>query len=1259
MSEELLTQHPYPGLRPFERHETDIFFGREKQTDELLDLLGEQHFLAVIGTSGCGKSSLVRTGLMAGLEAGLLAKAGANWRMADMRPGNDPYAALVAALLKPEALKEAWAAPFDDLEQAGAFLLATLRRGPKGLAEVLQQSALGKGQRLLLLVDQFEELFRYQQGQQKSAGQFVALLLAASQHPDIYVCVTMRSDFLGECAQFRGLAEAINQGLYLTPRLEREPLYEAIAYPAKVFGGEIDTAVVNRLVNSVGADPDQLPILQDALMQMWKLASGKNSAAPRITLAELEAVGGLKEALSQHADSLYERLDKKQQKVAETLFRCLTEREGEGRNTRRPTKVAEIAKVAGVEWTAVVAVVAPFRAEGHHLLTPAVGQELNENTTLDISHESLTRQWRRLQQWVEDEAETSEHYRRLSDSAERWHSKQGSLLQDLDLKNALIWQHDFQPTQQWSERYGGNLETVLTYLGKSHQAEERKKKIEEAERQRKLRRAGRIALFSFFALIITAALGGWAWFERQNAQTAASQAEQAEQQRTTSLFNSQLTHGSLLTRVEDYAEARRVLAESRTLDQDIAAPRRHARNLLAGYVEIIGGTADKVYRGAGAALSGGVAVSPDGRLLAAAGERGTLVLFDAQSGELLQRLEGHDPKAGQVGTVMSVIFDLQGRWMFSGGDDRRIIRWSLSESGRAKKEAVWRSDSKVKALAITPDGQTLASGDADGVITLWQVDSAAEAGEPLGVLQGHTDAIASPNGLAFSKDGGRLASASFDDTAMIWDTQTRQKLITLNGHNNNVEAIAFSPDGKWVATASKDKQLILWESETGRALRLFRGHDNIVFAVAFSANGKHLFSASRDNTLRLWDVESGVTERVYQGHQAGLLSVVSYQQHLYTAAADGTVRRWSLPAFVRDEVVSDSKSVDAQPLLISQSQQWHWDLKDTPISTAISPKGGLVAVGFGDGSLRLYSLASSNLPSPSGRGVGGEGVLWERESVHNDQILRIAFNSDATLVATSSDDNKAKLWAIEHHEDGIQLRLLHTLIGHSDTVHAVVFSPDGQQLATAGYDGRVGLLQIDKDVLEVSEPTEQLLTFIEGAHKGAVANVAFSTNGNTLMSVGIDDFATRFWDLTTTPPSLKKELPKAEDELLWAALSPNGREVVAVGRDQVVKLHNLDAENTPPRSLVGHEQTVYRAIYSPDGQQLATVSSDMSVRLWDLEQGKQLFKIRLPTERKAGAVPLWDFDFRCLDDGYCWIAVPLTMGRLSLYRLPYERFPGE
>jgi hypothetical protein len=333
---------PYPGLRPFERHEADIFFGRETQVDGMVDRLAQRRLLAVTGSSGSGKSSLVRAGLLEALETGLLAAAGPVWRFAILRPGGHPMTELAAALL------EALGGPRtpDDV----ALRRAGLERGPLSLIEELQERPLPDGGNLLILVDQFEELFRYQGlAGREEAESFVALLLASANEGrvPIYVVLTMRSDFLGRCAEFDGLAEGVTDAQYLCPRLSREQIAAAVEGPAKMFKGEVESRLVARIVNDMAPDPDQLPLMQHALMRLWQRARALDPNAPLLRLDDYVAEDGIKGSLSRHADEILAEITRDLSERSETarrLFCLLVEGEGESA-VRRLAPVSDIIAV--------------------------------------------------------------------------------------------------------------------------------------------------------------------------------------------------------------------------------------------------------------------------------------------------------------------------------------------------------------------------------------------------------------------------------------------------------------------------------------------------------------------------------------------------------------------------------------------------------------------------------------------------------------------------------------------------------------------------------------------------------------------------------------------------------------------------------------------------------------------------------------------------------------------------------------------------
>lgn len=500
---------PYPGLRPFHRHEADIFFGREAQTDQLLRKLQSTRFLAVVGPSGCGKSSLVRAGMIAGLEAGYMAQAGSRWRIAEMRPGNRPLRSLAETLVASAELLPGCggaAAPVPLVE-------AGLRSGPRGLIELLEGSPLDDGSNLLLLVDQFEEIFRFRrEGDPDEAEAFVSLLLETARGCalPVYVVITMRSDFLGDCAVFPGLPEVLNESMYLTPRMTREQWRHAIQGPAAVFGGTVQESLVSCMLNELDPEPDQLPVLQHALMRLWTRAGGAPPGAlPAAGVLEgpcqielgrddYDAIGRLQNALSRHADEAFDALDPAGQEIARRLFTLLTDRGTGRRDVRRPVRVQEVMDLTGASCEQVSAVVEEFRRPDRSFLTPPAGTLLLPDTVVDISHESLIRQWVRLGEWVEREATSASTYRRLMDNARAWSQGQEGLSRGVGLENARRWLANEAPTDAWAARYGSadDFRLVRRFVAESEAADAARRDAERRERSHKdrLRQAVFLAL---------------------------------------------------------------------------------------------------------------------------------------------------------------------------------------------------------------------------------------------------------------------------------------------------------------------------------------------------------------------------------------------------------------------------------------------------------------------------------------------------------------------------------------------------------------------------------------------------------------------------------------------------------------------------------------------------------------------------------------------------------------------------------------------
>ena len=484
-------KNPFPGLRPFETDEYRLFFGREGQADALIHRLQRSRLLAVVGTSGSGKSSLVRAGLLPALRGGMMTGAGAGWRIAIMRPGSDPFSNLAGALVEKDVIPDAGGGL--PPAEAKAVVEATLRRGSLGLVDAVTHGRLAQHEKLLIVVDQFEELFRFRAARATTstgddASAFVKLLLEAANHTthSIYIILTMRSDFLGDCAQFQGLPEAINDGQYLIPRMTRDERRIAITGPIGVARGRMAEPLVSRLLNDVGDNPDQLPILQHALMRTWDYWAANRRDGEPLGLEHYQAIGTMDRALSVHADEAFEILDDRSKRIAELLFKSLTERGADNREIRRPTRISQIRDITGDKFEDVCAVIEAFRYEGCSFLMPPVDVPLTPQTVIDISHESLIRNWDRLQKWVDEEAQSARIYRRLAEAAVLHREGREGLLQNPGLQIALDWRQQHKPNAAWARRYNPEFAKTMAFLDASKAAHEAKLAEEEREREEQI-----------------------------------------------------------------------------------------------------------------------------------------------------------------------------------------------------------------------------------------------------------------------------------------------------------------------------------------------------------------------------------------------------------------------------------------------------------------------------------------------------------------------------------------------------------------------------------------------------------------------------------------------------------------------------------------------------------------------------------------------------------------------------------------------------
>lgn len=488
----------YPGMRPFRPDEVEFFFGRDGQVDAMVDKLAAQGFLVVAGPSGCGKSSLVSCGLIPALLMGRMVSAGSAWRVAMLRPRGAPVDALATALAEPGVLFDAQT---DSAEGPGAAEIvgASLRMSTRGLVDVVERAAFPPDTQMLVVVDQFEELFRGPtDADADEAAAFVRLLLEATKELNgpVHVVVTLRADFLGECTRFAGLVDAVNAGLHLVSRLTREERREVILGPASLAGATFSPVLVTRLVNDANESLDELTRLQHVLNRTWAYweSTEVGRGAP-LEFKHYEAIGGLEGALDRHAEHAFLQLDPSLQPVWERLFKALTDRAGDPRGVRRPRTLGQLCDETQAPSDGLIAVIDAFRRPGRAFLVPAIEVPLGQETVVDLAHESLMRAWRRLQHWVDEEAASAALFRWLAELAESHAQGTAGLLRGADLERARFWRERNQPFEVWARRYHPGWTAAMDFLEASLAANQAANRadvrlLEHTWRHRAMRAAG-------------------------------------------------------------------------------------------------------------------------------------------------------------------------------------------------------------------------------------------------------------------------------------------------------------------------------------------------------------------------------------------------------------------------------------------------------------------------------------------------------------------------------------------------------------------------------------------------------------------------------------------------------------------------------------------------------------------------------------------------------------------------------------------------
>ncbi len=1142
---------PYMGLSSFCEDDSRYFYGREILTQQLINQLTHKSFLAVVGASASGKSSVVQAGLIPALRLGKQIPHSEQWWIKSIRPGTRPLEALAQRLGGKKRMQGRHGGnsspdPFTEVEG----FVYWIRSLPHEV--------------VVLVIDQFEELFTL--ASKTDRERFLELVLGAVKYASdrFKLVITLRADFIASCLTVPELALALQESSVLVSgKLSISDYRRVILNPAEKVGLKVEPELVEVLLRELNHSVGDLPLLEFVLEQLWQ-----HRVAGELTLqAYQEQLGGIKGALERSCQAVYNSLDLGAKECAKWIFLSLTQL-GEGtEDTRRrvfkselivkkyPPELVERTLNALIAAKLVVVNVEEEKgAEGEGELPSqqpiptffkARSGGITEQSltflskgepedsknplkfptdiataqtsvlqlpavTVEVAHEILIQHWSILRSWLEENRDRLRKQRQIEQASRLWlqsDRQSDFLLQGVRLAEA----EDIYI--KWTDELSADVQCFI----EACLAERKRQQLQE---KRRLRQAQR-AVVALSALGIAAC--GFAIL-------AYSQGREAQMREIEALNSSSKANLASNQQLEALIAS---VKAGKQIEKTIGVP----ANIKSVTISALGQITTEIQErnrlekhNAGVVS---VSFSPNGQILASASLDKTIKLW-SRDGRLLNTLTGHS------NAISSISFAPDSKTIASTSVDKTIKLWRVSDGLLLRTIAV----NSQTAATFSPDGKTIASANADQTVKIWN----ASDGRLLRTLTGHNDGVIC---VTYSPDGKIIASGSEDKTIKLWSSSDGHLLRTLTGDTDWINSIAFSPDSKTIVSGSRDNTVKLWSSSDGHLITNLNGHSDSVLAVAFSPDGKTIASASADNTVKLWSY-NGVELETFRGHTGGV-SGVSFSpdsRTIASASVDGTIRLWQQP----------NRS------LLGIFAGYGAGVN----SATFSPDSRAIASGSLDGTIRLWRRDGTSINNWSG---------------HKSAVYNVVFSPDGQTLASASADQTVKLWRTS---DGA---LLHTLVGHTDEVDKVSFSPDGKIIATAGKDNIVKLWQTSSGTL---------IRDLKG-HEAEVDAVSFSPDGKTIASASADN-TIKLWESSTG--RLLLTIPAHNQWILGVTFSPNGTMIASSSADGTVKLWQ-SSDGQLLHTFTGHTDSVYSSSFSPDGKALASASGDKTVKVWSLD-GKLL-----------------------------------------------------
>ncbi len=1003
--------NPFPGLRSFESQDSELFFGRESHIRELRIKLSMNRFLAIVASSGSGKSSLIKAGLIPSLHNDKLSgTAHDSWSVILFKPGATPIRSLAQALQK----------HLYGSEDGCQDLAERIKENPHVVYGLFDQLA---GNNILLVIDQFEEVFRYAQPDDEihysgATAQLITLIMDMIRQPDspIYVVLTMRSDYLDECTNYSGFTEVINRGYYLLPKMNPAEIRQAIVKPIELRGAMIAPVLTDRLVAEIGSSFDHLPIMQHALMRTWNYWESQETEKP-IDETHYEAIGTMQEAISRHAEEIYHGLsDDKYRLATEKVFKSLVVLAPGDIGVMRPTRLRKIVRVSGMEQELLTEVINRFRQQGASFLTPSYTQRIGLDSFIDISLEKIMTLWERLRGWITEETESAKLYRKIGSAAELNQAGKTGLLVNPELQLGIQWLRDEQPTLEWAEKYDPYFERVINYLDHSRIQHENTIKNNEDRQRRELKRAryfaivmGVASLLSLLFLVISLVL-------RYDAEQSRKQSLEKEKQamleriRAEEQTKESISQKKIAEQQEIIAEQqRRLTEEQRSIavrEQRLAEVKRIEAEIAKQIAEIEKVKADSAQQRA--ELQKDLAIKS--KALA------DLLRIQADSSRREAQLSQQDAEQQRARAIARSVA-IQSYQMNDNSQDAlpallaaQAFRFNLRTGGQKDNPEIF------KALSRAADAKT--------------------------VLRWHSGIVRS----VISKPGGdAYASTGDDGTVRVWSADlTGQPGVKSYATNEkgpvSLRSLAFSGNGDKVFAGSSTGKIYAWPTnELLSVPSSIQAHRGVVNTLLVHKASSQLISISGDGNLRTWKIMPNgwdSLQNVRTNIPVFCARITPDGQHIACGADNGRV------------VIFDLKNLAKEPVSFN-----YYGFGNRVTALAFDPEGTHLITGNSSGSLYRWDFEKN--------AIGRIGLPLSGR--HTSPVNDITFSPDGKMLASCSYDWTVRLW---NYGSILNRQVQPIVLDDFDTwVFGLTFSADGKRLVAGGADRTIRSWQIDPDEL--------------------------------------------------------------------------------------------------------------------------------------------------------------------------------------------------